>query len=182
MNILFQNSKYLVFKTIVILVIISCSFLHGNEKNILSHGIIGEITENGAGLYFSSEINKINLYSKIGFHFERSNKIKVDPFYNTQNPGFKKTIGAIGIGFRKSIFKNSFSRNINLNVISEYTIGNTLQNLLKSNFNKDYNRFTVGLSFQIFNGDIFKRYDFCFQNSNSIEGIFLIRIHFMKNF
>ena len=182
MNISFKNSKYLVLKITVILVIISCSLLHGNQKNTLSHGIIGEITENGAGLYFSSEINKINLYSKIGFHFERSNKIKVDPFYNTQNPGFKKTIGAIGIGFRKSILKNSFSRNINLNVISEYTIGNTLQNLLKSNFNKDYNRFTVGLSFQIFNGDIFKRYDFCFQNSNSIEGIFLIRIHFMKNF
>ena len=93
----------------------------------------------------------------------------------------KKIVGLLKIHFEKKI-KTSVRRNINFNVISEYTIGNNLQNLSKSNFNKDYNRFIIGLSFQIFNGDIYKRYDFCFQNSNSIEGIFLIRIHFMKNF
>ncbi len=146
-----------------------------------SHGFIAEMTQNGAGIHYTSEIDKFNFYSKIGFHFERTNILEVNPFYNTQNPGFQKTMGLFGIGIRQSILNNYFSNNMSIHIIGEYSMGNFLYKLLNGKLNPENNRYIAGFSFQIPSRKLIKRYDFCFQTSNKISGIFLIRIHFLKN-
>tara|TARA_S200000501_G_scaffold196570_1_gene185052 strand:- start:611 stop:1078 length:468 start_codon:yes stop_codon:yes gene_type:complete len=145
-----------------------------------SHGIIGEMTENGAGLYYSTEVERLNIYTKYGVHFERTNILEVNPFYNSQNPGFKKTMGSVGIGVRKLILKNYFSNNMSIHFLMEYSIVNSIKELTKGKFNHINNRIISGISLQIPNGKLIKRYDFCFQTSDMISGVFLIRIHFIK--
>ena len=167
-------------KNKVIFVFILANFFFSIELPTFSHGLVAEMTENGAGLHYTPEINKPNIYSKFGLHFERTNVLEVNPFYNSQNPGFQKTMGLLGIGIRQSILKNYFSNNMSVHILAEYSLGNSLSELVIGKLHPDNNRFISGISLQIPSGKITKRYDFCFQTSNKISGEFLIRIHFLK--
>ena len=165
-------------KLIIIIIIISLGFCIKNPS--VFHGIGFEMTQNGAGVFYSPEFEKPNIYTKIGLHFERSNITEVNPYFNTQNPGFNKTMGLISIGYRKVILKNYFSNNMSIHILGEYTIGNNMSNLFKGKINPNNNRFVTGFSLQIPSGKIIKRYDICFQTINKISGVLLVRFHFLK--
>ena len=169
----------LIKNSFLLFVVFSC-YLFSFEIPKLYHGIGLEMTQNGAGIHYSPEIDKPNIYSKFGLHFERSNKLELNPSFNTQNPGFKKTIGLFTFGFRKTLLKNYFSNNMSIHFLGEYSIGNSLNDLVKGVLGTNNNRIVTGLSLQIPSGILIKRYDFCFQTSNKISGRFLIRIHFLK--
>ena len=165
-------------KKIILLSLVSIIFC----KNSFSiyHGIGVELTQNGAGVFYSPEIIKPNLYTKLGLHFERSNITEVDPYLNSQNPGFEKTMGLFSLGFRKSILENYFSNNMSIHLLGEYSIIKNV-NAIFNDFNNKFNdRIITGFTLQIPSGKIIKRYDICFQSINKISGVFLVRFHFLK--
>ena len=164
-----------------ILIILILNVVFSNENKIVYHGLSVELTLNGTGIYYQPEILKpINGYTKLGLHFERSNSIEVDPYFNTQNPGFRKTMGLWVIGGRIPLFQNYFYNNMSLHLLGEMAMGNNFNSLIKGELDSENNRFVMGISLQISGGKIIKRYDICFQTNNIISGIFLVRLHFLK--
>ena len=164
-----------------IIIILILNILFSIENKIVYHGLGVEMTLNGAGIYYQPEIiNPVNIYTKFGLHFERSNTIEVDPYFNTQNPGFKKTIGLLVIGGRIPLLQNYFFNNMSFHSLGEIAIGNNFNSLIKGELDSENNRFVTGISLQIPSGKILKRYDICFQTNNIISGIFLVRFHFFK--
>jgi hypothetical protein len=167
-------SKYL-----FIFIFIKIIYSYDNES--IYHGLGIELTQNGAGIYYEPELmGKIDIYSKLGLHFERSNILEINPYFNTQNPGFKKTIGALSIGIRVPLIQNYFYNNMSIHLLGEIGIGNEFNSLMLGKLNDENNRILTGLSLQIPSGKIIKRYDICFQTNSNISGIFLIRFHFLR--
>jgi hypothetical protein len=151
------------------------------DNSSFYNGLGIELTQNGAGIYYEPEImGKIDIYSKFGLHFERSNTLEINPLFNTQNPGFKKTIGALSIGTRVPLIQNYFYNNMSIHLLAELGIGNEFNSLMLGKLNDENNRILTGLSLQIPGGKIIKRYDICFQSNSNISGIFLIRFHFLR--
>jgi|GEM_PF-3045537 len=161
--------------------LILINFIFSYEKLTFYHGAGIELTQNGAGIYYEPELmGKVDIYSKFGFHFERSNTLEVNPYFNTQNPGFKKTIGTISFGARIPLIQNYFYNNMSIHLLGELGIGNEFSSLISGELNNENNRLLTGLSLEIPSGKFIKRYDICFQTNNEISGIFLIRIHFLR--
>ena len=164
-----------------ILIILILNVVFSMENTTVYHGLIIELTQNGAGIYYQPEIIKpVNIYTKLGLHFERSNTLEVDPYFNTQNPGFKKTIGLLVIGGRIPLLQNYFYNNMSFHLLGEIATGNNFSSFIKGELDSNNNRLVTGISLQIPSGKIMKRYDFCFQTNNIISGIFLVRFHFLK--
>ena len=97
----------------IILFLFILNILYSIDYKVIYHGLGLELTENGVGLYYQPEIiSYFNIYTKMNLHFERSNLIEINPYFNTQNPGFNKTLGLLSLGGRIPLLKDYFYNEI----------------------------------------------------------------------
>ena len=155
-----------------LLIIVSVSF----ARVEFYHGAGLEMSDNGVGVYYEPQMNSpVKFHSRIGMHFERSNVNLIQYPFNSESPGYKKTMFSLMGGSEKNILNRFFAENLKIGIFAEGGVVISSEAFQKLNDHNVNERIIAGIGLQFPGGKSIRKFEFAIQNPNRISGIFLVR-------